>query len=305
MSTIKEVLNVVDKSINDYMLSIPEIEQSIYKEILKLTKELSVDKSGKIKNTIDNYRILSNLRSRIEKVIFTKSYEKNAAKLIESYDEINTVIKSYFATFATSPSSTTEEILKILRNQSIERTLMYLGESGVNVNIIGKVQDILQTNITSGGSYADFIGQLKTFIRGDQNNLGAFSKYAQTIVVDGLQTYSRTYTTAIAEDIGVEWYQYTGSLLETSREWCKHMVKKKWVHKSELATVIYSNVDGVDICSDEIPCNAKTKLPRGMKKETNENNILNLAGGWQCGHIFIPVSGYLVPENIRSKFTKM
>jgi hypothetical protein len=247
---------------------------------------------------------LAKLRSRLEKVIFTKDYEKNTSKLIDSYDEINQVIKSYFASFATAPSSTTEDILKIVRNQSIDRTLLYLGDSGINVNIIGKVSDILQSNITSGGSYSEFVGQLKGFIQGDSENLGAFTKYAQTIVVDGLNTYSRTYSTIITEDLGLEWYQYTGSLLDSSRDWCKQMVKKRWVHKSELNTILHDNIDGVEICSEKIPCNSKTKLPRGMKKETTVANVLNLAGGWNCGHRFIAVDDMIVPDSVKAKITK-
>ena len=139
-----------------------------------------------------------------------------------------------FATFATSPTATTQDILKILRQESVNRTALYLGESGVNINVISKVQEILQTNITSGGSYAQMQSDMKAFIQGDAENLGAFNKYANTFVVDGVNTYARTYQTLLTEDLNIEWYMYVGSLLETSRPWCKHMVDKKYIHKSEL-----------------------------------------------------------------------
>lgn len=302
MSSIKKVLTTVDDSINGFMGKVPKIQQSIYKEIISLTKDLKLDSRGNIRNTIDNYRILSNLRTRLEKVIFTDEYKKYSKDLLKSFEKIDDVTKEYFSSFATSPSSTTTEILKILRQESIARTAMYLGESGVNVNVIGKVQEILQTNITSGGSYSDFQQSMSDFITGDKENLGAFEKYTKTFVVDGIHTYNRTYTNLIAEDLGLEWYTYTGSLLETSREWCKHMVKKKYVHKSELNTILYDNIDGVDICSDEIPCNSKTKLPNGMKKDTTIYNLPNYAGGWNCGHKFIPVDEEFVPVSIRMKF---
>lgn len=296
--SIKKVLNVVDKSINGYMDKVPGIQKQIYKEILTLTKDLKLDNRGNIKNTIDNYKILANLRSRLEKVIFTKDYQKATQELINSYDEINSTIKDYIASFATSPSSTTLDVLKIIRTQSIERTLLYLGESGININVIGKVQEILQSNITTGGSYASYVNQLSEFVVGSENNLGSFEKYANTIVVDGINTYSRTYTNAIVEDLGLEWFQYTGSLLTTSREWCEHMVKKRWVHKSELSTILNDNIDGVEICSSKIPC-SKNKLPRGMKKETTTTNLLDLAGGWNCGHRFIPVDEIIIPDAIK------
>ena len=286
------------------MGKVPAVEKAMYEEILKLTKELKIDSRGRIRNTIDNYKILSELRTRLERVVFTSEYKKASKKLLKSFDDINKVTNDYFATFATSPTATTQDILKILRQESVNRTALYLGESGVNINVISKVQEILQTNITSGGSYAQMQTEMKAFIQGDAENLGAFNKYANTFVVDGVNTYARTFQTLLAEDLNIEWYMYVGSLLETSRPWCKHMVDKKYIHKSELDTVLYDNVNGVEICSAEIPCNSKTKLPAGMKKDTTPQNLLVNAGGWNCGHKFIGVDSAVVPQHIKDKIKK-
>lgn len=283
------------------MDKVPGIQKKIYAEIVILTKDLKLDSKGNIKNTIDNYRILSQLKTRLRNVIFDKQYVKASKELISSYDEISKVQKDYFATFTTSPSSTTQEILNIVRQESIAQTVLYLSEQGIDINIISKAQTILQSNITSGGSYADFQEAMKVYIQGNKENLGAFEKYANTIVTDSINTYSRTYSTIIAEDLGLEWFIYTGSLLTTSREWCVYMVKKKYVHISEMETILHGNIDGVDICSSEIPCNKKTKLPNGMKTDTNVSNLKNYAGGWNCGHGFYAVAKEAVPKNIRDK----
>jgi len=304
MSDIKKILSTVDTSINGFMGKVPSVEKAMYEEILKLTKELKIDSRGRIRNTIDNYKILSELRTRLERVVFTSEYKKASKKLLKSFDDINKVTNDYFATFATSPTATTQDILKILRQESVNRTALYLGESGVNINVISKVQEILQTNITSGGSYAQMQSDMKAFIQGDAESLGAFNKYANTFVVDGVNTYARTYQTLLTEDLNIEWYMYVGSLLETSRPWCKHMVDKKYIHKSELDTVLYDSVDGVEICSAEIPCNSKTKLPAGMKKDTTPQNLLVNAGGWNCGHKFIGVDSAVVPQHIKDKIKK-
>ena len=304
MSDIKKILSTVDTSINGFMLKVPAVEKAMYEEILKLTKELKIDSRGRIRNTIDNYKIISELRTRLERVVFTSEYKKASKKLLKSFDDINKVTNDYFATFATSPTATTQDILKILRQESVNRTALYLGESGVNINVISKVQEILQTNITSGGSYAQMQADMKAFIQGDAENLGAFNKYANTFVVDGVNTYARTYQTLLTEDLNIEWYMYVGSLLENSRPWCKRMVDKMYIHKSELDTVLYDNVNGVEICSAEIPCNSKTKLPAGMKKDTTPQNLLVNAGGWNCGHKFIGVDSAVVPQHIKDKIKK-
>jgi len=90
--SIKNVVDVVDKSINEYMAKVPGIQKKIYSEILTLTKELKLDSRGNIKNTIDNYRLLNNLRSRLSKVIFTSDYQKTTQQLVNSYDDCGNII---------------------------------------------------------------------------------------------------------------------------------------------------------------------------------------------------------------------
>ena len=53
----KKILSTVDTSINGFMGKVPAVEKAMYEEILKLTKELKIDSRGRIRNTIDNYKI--------------------------------------------------------------------------------------------------------------------------------------------------------------------------------------------------------------------------------------------------------
>ena len=57
MSDIKKILSTVDNSINGFMGKVPAVEKAMYEEILKLTKQLKVDKSDRISIFVLNLNI--------------------------------------------------------------------------------------------------------------------------------------------------------------------------------------------------------------------------------------------------------
>jgi hypothetical protein len=101
---------------------------------------------------------------------------------------------------------------------------------------------------------------------------------------------------AVSDDLGMEWYRYVGSNIETTREFCEHLTQKEYIHKSEIQTILTGMIDGHQ-CDIYEP----TGLPYGMVAGTNEDNFREYRGGWNCGHQLIPVSEGSVPQAIRDK----
>ncbi|HRW22111.1 MAG TPA: hypothetical protein P5509_09065, partial [Bacteroidales bacterium] len=169
--------------------------------------------------------------------------------------------------------------------------------SGINANVTDALENIIRQNITSSGSYSDFQNQLRDYILTNEKGLGSLERYTKQITTDSISQYSRQYMSAMSEGLNNEWYMYVGSEKTTTREFCHFLVKKKYVHKSELAEILRGNIDGHQ-CS----IYAKTKLPNGMIDGTNEQSILVYAGGYNCEHQFYPILESAVPKNILDAF---
>jgi hypothetical protein len=125
---------------------------------------------------------------------------------------------------------------------------------------------------------------------------GALSRYAKTYTIDSINQFSREYMTAISNDLGYEWYAYRGSNLETTREFCEHMTKKEYVHKSEFPEILKGKIDG-----HQCRIYDKTGLPYGMKEGTKVDNFTANCGGWNCGHQLVPLRAEEVPVSVRNK----
>jgi hypothetical protein len=165
-----------------------------------------------------------------------------------------------------------------------------------------QVRDILNKNITTGGNISDFIEETRIYLTDTNEGEGALKKYSKTIVTDALNQYSRQYNQLVSDDLGFKFFQYVGSLRETSREFCVKMIEAKegcmvYFHVSQINELLSGK-----ICGEQIHINEKSNLPSGMIKGTNTANFFVNAGGYGCNHGVFGVSTLLVPKELREKF---
>jgi hypothetical protein len=300
---LNDIVSTIEKEIERFDGKIPSTEKKIFDKVLELTKDLEV-KNGRITNSIKNINSIGKLLKEVESIIVNKEYVKDVDSMLKVFDEIEGLQKNYFSSLAVDVGR--NKLLGAIKNDAINYTVDQLTEAGIRAEFGEGLKNILQTNIRSGGSYADLTDQLREYVKGGKDAdgkpiPGKLQRYTRGAVTDALNQYSASYNETVASGLNWKWRMYTGSLIETSRPWCVHMIGKKYVHESELSTVITDNINGVKICSAEIPCNKKTGLPSGMMKGTNAENISQRRGGWGCGHQFGIVPDSVVPKAIRDK----
>ncbi len=288
MEKIDNIDKVINNALNDFRSNIPVIEKKILESMMILIKELKTDDLGNVKQTIDNLRIVSNINKKLEKVIFSKQYLKDVSDFVSEFHNVVQAQELYFSLNSTPYAKRLEKL-------SIEMVIDGLTESGMSANVIQPIRKMLINNVTSGGSYNDMADYLRSALK-PTDGKGLVSKYAETIATDSINTFSRSYNAIMSNEAGYEWFVYKNSLKETSREFCVHMVKKRYFHKSEIATILSGNIDGHECKTSEA-----TGLPNGMKSDTNESNFLSYAGGWNCGHQIIGVPTSSVPIEVRNR----
>jgi hypothetical protein len=111
--------------------------------------------------------------------------------------------------------------------------------------------------------------------------------------------FSREYMSAIANDLKTDWFVYRGSNIETTREFCKQLTKKEYVHRSEIPEILKGHIDRYRCKIYE-----RTGLPYGMKEGTTPDNFMANCGGWNCQHELIPVPKSQVPTELVQKFAE-
>ena len=295
--SVEDIIEIIENSIDGFQGRMPEIQRSVFNRLELIAKELETDSSGNIKNSVANMKLLNRLKSAMSEAILSKEYLKQSSDFIKSFEAVSVAQNQMFGQM--SSKFKPMPLLAEIKKQSVDSTLEYLTGAGIDANITNPIKEILRKNISSGSSFNDLMKQLRNDILTNESGLGRLERYTQQITTDSLNQFSAEYMLTISDDLGFEWFIYTGSNKRTTRPFCEHLKKKKYVHKAEFETVLTKDIDGVKIGSDEIPKNEKTGLASGLIPGTNKTNFRIYRGGYNCGHQLSPTSEALVPKNIR------
>jgi hypothetical protein len=247
-----------------------------------------------------NVKLISKIKQQLSKVIFTKEYEEELDKIVKTYGEITKLQNQYFT--ASVGKFTVPKVLAEVQQLAIEGVVDAMGLDAVGVNVISPVRDILVKNVTTGGSKAEFLDEVREYLLDTERGDGKLVKYTKQIVTDSLNQYSANYTQIVSDDLGLEWFKYVGSNKETTRPFCKALTDAKqtcmpFIHRSQLPEIVEGQ-----ICGEQVPIYDKTGLPHGMIPGTNAVNFPINRGGYNCNHQLVPVSAALVPKALRDEF---
>ena len=260
-----------------------------------------LDKSnGKVKVTVKNIRLIRKIKQELENIIVSKEYKKKVELFIATFDEVSDLNRKYFATVVGEfdPKTVFEEI-KINSIDAVKENLL---TTGIRANVVNKLGDILNQNITTGARMEELTDQVRIFLTDTKEGDGALTRYAKVYTIDALNQFNAQYTDTATADLGLEWYKYVGSLITTSRPFCNALIEAKkegmeYIHRSQFKDLLKGNING-----KRVPLYDKTGLPQGMIAGTNEANFPVNRGGYGCGHQLMPVSSAVVPKELRDKF---
>jgi len=289
---LRQILEIIDEAPDKFSERMPAIERKVFRQISDLLKELKTTPGGKIKQTIGNLNTVNQIKGKLEKIVISKEYADLVRRFVGNFPKI----ANYQNSTPLLPSATKNKI-SIVAKQNINNTLNSLIGAGYKQEVVNKLHKTLLTNVTTGGSFSDMIEQLRAELIGTEQRAGMLSRYTRSFVVDSLGQFAGQGNKLIADALNSEWFRYIGSNIVTTRDFCRELTKKDYVHISEIPTLLEGIIDGV-----QVDINRTTGLPQGMIEGTNPENFIVYRGGYNCGHELIPVSDVNVPKEIKGNF---
>lgn len=295
---IQAVLDAIDKGLIDFNEAIPQIQEQLYRRILRFQKELVVQ-GDTVTNTVKNVNLLSNLRQDLEDIILRDTdYLEAVTKLAKLYEKVDMLNFAYFK--AIEKRFKPPKVVEAIRKQSVTMMVEGMTEAGLNSALITPIREMITTYTTTGGSYSQMTKELNKYINGTPEIDGALVKYTKLYATDSINQYTATVNQVLASDLGWEWFRFVGSNIKTTRTFCKALTQKQYYHISELPHIIKGNFAEFKEMKGKIY--DRTGLPQGMIEDTNTSNFQVYRGGYNCGHQAYPIPKVLVPKNILSKF---
>lgn len=178
-----------------------------------------------------------------------------------------------------------DDILEFSKQQAF----LGLLDTGVDVNFFEPVLKQLNSSVFNGGNIDDLLDELKIYITGGTDGVGALQRYVTQVSNDSLSQFNATYNQTITQDLGYEFYVYTGTIIAGTRPFCNAFVNQ-YFHKKEVEKL----GEGINPITNKSLTSEQFK---GRAKGTNKSTIFTYRGGYNCRHFFSPISERFVPKS--------
>lgn len=259
-----------------YASRIIAVQNKLYSDLVTILKFVDVDESGYIKQNAGNRAILRAAQDQFDKTIKSSTYQYALEQHLDVIPVIDNLNTEYFESIS-SAFKPNRVFIKNLQTQTIETVNTLILQDGLAAQIKLPLNQILQQNINTGGSFTGMLNQVKTFIQGNENLDGRLLSYSKTILHDALFQYARSFQNSVTEDLGLVWYRYVGGIMDKSREFCIER-NGGYFHQKEIES--WAELDW-----------------KGKNNLTTKSSIFIFVAGHNCKHQLVPVHESIVPKS--------
>jgi hypothetical protein len=272
----------------DFVNKVKASQGEVLKNIEDLVSQLETENGVFVFNE-RNLSLINSIDQKLKDTVFSDEYIDAVKKFASEFNVQAGLNNAYFAAIDPTfePTALYTQVLRSTQKNAID----LLGEDAFTQKLINPLKQILESSITNGQTFNEALSSLRYVIAGDDTIDGAMTSYVKRVAYDGFAVSDRGYTNVIAQDLELEFYRYSGGIIKDSRCFCieRH---GKFFHKKEIEEWGEQKNLG--------KCNIGGGWA-GMNSATDKATIFYFAGGYNCGHSFLPVSVKSVPKDVISR----
>jgi hypothetical protein len=286
---IKQRIKRLDTVPNSFANRVARSQHDIYQKILLKLDKIDVGMDGAVTQTPNNLALIKEISAELKKIVIDplSPYSKSVKGFIEEFSEQKILNRSFYE--ESFEDFQNEKMYDQTYKTAVSNANKLVSQSAVNT-LTTEFEDLLQTAIGSGDNYANIVKNIGDLIKGNSQIDGSLARYAKQNAKDIFAVADRQYSKAISDNLEVQFFQYSGGLIDTSRPFCEER-NGKIFHKKE----IEAWGKGEKTLGMKWPKGGKWA---GMASNTSAQTIFSLAGGYQCDHVMVPVALKYVPIDV-------
>ncbi len=271
-----EIESLIIEANSVFADDILKVQDKLYSNLISKLKDLDTDKDGYILQTAKNRKVLDEAQTVIDETLSGYQYQNAINRHTSIISKIDDLNSSYFSSVSSSFAAN-RTFIKSLQTQAFDTIETYLLGDGLGFQVKTPLVQIINENINTGGSFSGFLEQIRTFIKGTPDLDGRLLSYSRGLLRDTLFNYARAYQNSVTSDLGLQFYLYSGGLIDKSRPFC---IQRAGNYYHQLEIESWASEDW-----------------KGKNPLTTKSSIFVLVAGYNCSHQLIPVHEIIVPKS--------
>jgi hypothetical protein len=290
-SLVKKKVALFESVPEELQTAALKTQKEIWQRISPLLDEMDVDASGNITQTENNINRIAIIAEELKNVLAGSEYKEAVKSFLSSIDEGVQLTDSIARTFEASFEPT--EIQKKLLSISKQNAINAFFGSGLDQRFTQPFMEQLTANIAARAPLREAVNALKPLVLGSDNSDGKLLANIKTTASTAQAVADRSYSAAVNDQLGIEWFEYLGGEIPTTRPFCEHR-EGKIFHKKE----IEQWGDGKNSAGIN---DIKDGSWSGRIDGTDSKSIFTFVGGWNCRHYLVPVPDNKVPDTVKAR----
>jgi hypothetical protein len=263
-------------------------QRDAWRKLSPLLAEMDVDATGNIRQTEDNIRRIGLITEELNKVLAGGEYKDAVQSFLSSIDEgvqlTDDIAKKIDSNF--QPDNVQKQLLAISKQNAINA---FFG-SGLRDNVTVPFLEQLTANVAARAPLNQAVKALQGVIEGTETTDGRLLANVRTTANTAQAIADRSYSAAVNEELGIEYFQYLGGEIPTTRPFCEHREGAIFHRKEIEAWGSGENSAGIN--------DIRNGTWDGRIDGTDSRSIFTFVGGWNCRHFLVPVIKQKVPPSV-------
>ena len=280
-----KLLETVPESI---VTAAEKAQRDAWRKLGPLLAEMDVDATGNIRQTEDNIRRIGLITEELNKVLAGGEYKDAVQSFLSSIDEgvqlTDDIAKKIDSNF--QPDNVQKQLLAISKQNAINA---FFG-SGLRDNVTVPFLEQLTANVAARAPLNQAVKALQGVIEGTETTDGRLLANVRTTANTAQAIADRSYAAAVNEELGIEYFQYLGGEIPTTRPFCEHREGAIFHRKEIEAWGDGKNSAGIN--------DIRNGTWDGRIDGTDSRSIFTFVGGWNCRHFLVPVIKQKVPASV-------
>ena len=273
--TLKKVIRVAEKrdglinKVPDGFLSaIEQVQNRIYRDLQSAVKELDV-KGSALQNSSFNVRAAARLRDQIRLWLRDYGYYEQITAFGKQYRKVIDLAGEHFGALKLDDTFARRDLEVLSKIKADDLGFL----RGRDQDIINATYNEFINAIYGKRDWRDLQKKLDELLTDTDAARGLLKKYTGTYANTAFASFDRKVMNIKANELGLEWFLYSGSGISDSRDFCRQRAGKAFT-REQIAG--WENLKW------------KGKISRG--------SVFISLGGYNCRHSLTPITEELARE---------
>lgn len=284
---IKRKAELIESIPEQFITGVKKSEKQILNGILELLSQMEVS-DGLFIASAKNLEIASQINERIKQVMLQSEYANALTEFAKGFDVQAELTQEYFT--KAFDISKAPEIVTAMVATSKRNAVDLLINRANDSEFLSPLRSIIETSVINNATYAETLSSIRELVEGSDQFESRLVSYSRGIAHDTFAVADRSVISTYSNEGQFEWFLYSGAEMKTTRPFCAERAGE-YYHRKE----IEAWGDGKKTTGLKYPQSGEWG---GRIDGTTSATIFSYLGGYNCGHIPMPVSVFAVPREV-------